>query len=294
MEQDRAAEAGEVPSEAAGSSATEADKDHRSFVAGLRVGVGLGAATFLLGIAFGSEAVAHGWGTLAPILCSVLVFSGSAQFALLTALAGGAGVVTAVTAAALINARFIPMGIAVAADLRGGRLRRALEGQTVVDASWVAAHVGGGRFDRSKLFGATAVQAPAWVAGTAVGVVLSPSPRLVDTFGLDVVFPAFFLLLLIEELHSSRRAGAAAAAGGAVAAGLVLLVPVGLALIASTTSALIGLVPRRGTGRQPHTGTSAGRAEPSPAPGRAEPSPAAARKRGVRRGRPRRHGRRPQ
>ncbi|MEV7227970.1 AzlC family ABC transporter permease [Polymorphospora sp. NPDC051019] len=216
-------------------------------VAGLRVGVGLALAAFMLAVTFGALARSEGWGVIAPIVCSLVVFSGSAQFALAAALAGGGGIPAAVTAAALINARFIPMGVAVAGDLRGGRLRRAIEGQAVVDASWVAAHLGGGRFDRYRLIGATIVQWPAWVAGTALGVALAPPESLVETLGLDVIFPAFFLLLLLDELRGARPSRFAAAVGGVVAAGLVLVVPTGLALLGSTAGALLGL---RGKGKQ--------------------------------------------
>ncbi|MEU9187535.1 AzlC family ABC transporter permease [Streptomyces sp. NPDC048484] len=220
----------------------EADGSRRqSFVAGIKVGVGLAAAGFVLAVTFGAFARSEGWGILPPIVCSLIVFSGSAQFALATALAGGGGVPTAIVAAALINGRFIPMGVAVAGDLRGGRLRRALEGQAVVDGSWVAAHLGGGRFDRYKLFGATAVQWPAWVAGTALGVVVAPPESLVETLGLDVVFPAFFLLLLLDELRGSRAARVAAALGACVAAALVFWVPAGLALLGASAAALLGL-----------------------------------------------------
>lgn len=213
------------------------DSRRQSFVAGVKVGVGLAVAGFVLAVTFGAFARAEGWGILAPIVCSLVVFSGSAQFALATALAGGGGVL----AAALINGRFIPMGVAVAKDLRGGRLRKALEGQAVVDGSWVAAHLGGGRFDRYKLFGATAVQWPAWVAGTALGVLVAPPESLVESLGLDLVFPAFFLLLLLDELRGSRTARTAAALGACVAGVLVFWVPAGLALLGAGAAALLGL-----------------------------------------------------
>lgn len=211
------------------------------YAEGARVGAGLAVATFVLGLTFGALTQALGWGTLAPILCSVLVFSGSAQFAMATALAGGSGVALAVGAAALINARFLPMGLSVAGALRGGPLRRAVEGQAVVDGSWVAAHRGGGRYDRELLIGATALQFPAWVLGTAVGVFAAPPPDVVERFGLDLVFPGFFLILLMEELRASRRARASAGLGGALAAGLVVVLPVGAALVGSAAAALIGL-----------------------------------------------------
>jgi 4-azaleucine resistance transporter AzlC len=211
------------------------------FLAGVRVGSGLAAAAFVMAVTFGATVRAQGWGLLAPVICSLVVFSGSAQFTLATALAGGGGPVPAVLAAGLINARFLPMGLAVGPSLRGGRVRRAIEGQAVVDGSWVAAHLGAGRFDRELLMGATIAQWPAWVAGTVVGVFFPPPAHLAHALGLDVVFPAFFLVLLIDELRGSRAARLAAGIAAAVAAGLALVVPAGVALVGATVGALVGL-----------------------------------------------------
>ncbi|GGW03224.1 hypothetical protein GCM10010230_37910 [Streptomyces narbonensis] len=211
------------------------------FRSGLAVGSGLAAASFLLATSFGALTQAQGWGTLAPILCSVVVFSGSAQFALVAALGTGGGVASAVTAAALINSRFLPMGMAVAGDLRGGRLRRALEGQAVVDGSWAAAHLGGGRFDRYVLFGATAIQWPAWVAGTALGVAVAPEPELMHRLGLDVITPALLVTFLIDELRKERANRLPALLGAVIAAALILVLPTGPALIGAAAAALVAL-----------------------------------------------------
>jgi 4-azaleucine resistance transporter AzlC len=208
---------------------------------GLRIGAGFAAATAMLGLTFGAQAQSLGWGALAPVVCSVLVFSGSAQFAMAAALAGGGGMGVAVSAAALINARFLPMGVAAASAFKGGRLRRAVEGQAVVDASWAAAHLGGGRFDREKMIGATLAQFPAWVLGTVAGVLVAPPPDVVTRFGLDVVYPGFFLLLLIDELRKEPSARLVAPLALGLAAALVLVLPVGLALVGSAAAALVGL-----------------------------------------------------
>jgi 4-azaleucine resistance transporter AzlC len=224
------------------------DDDHsrrRRYLGGVRVGLGLGFPTLLLAVTFGAMARDLGWGVLAPVVASAVVFSGSAQFALATSLGGGGGLPTAVASAALINARFAPMGLAVAPSLRGNRFRRAIEGQTVVDGSFVAAHMGGGRFDRERMMGATGVQYVAWVLGTLLGALLAPPPDLSEALGLDLVFPAFFLLLLLDEIRESRQARLAAGLGGAIAAGLVLAVPTGLALLGSSLGALVGLHRRR-------------------------------------------------
>jgi 4-azaleucine resistance transporter AzlC len=208
---------------------------------GLRRSAGLGASTFVLGVTFGALARAHGWGTAAPVVASFGIFSGSAQFALLSALAGGGAAWAAVASAGLINLRFLPMALAVTPALRGGRVRRAVEAQAVVDGSWVLAHQGDNRFDRGVLFGSALAQWPAWIMGTVLGVIAAPPRHLLDTAGLDVVFPAFFALLLLDELRHNPTAGRAAAAGALITAVLLLVLPTGPALLGGAGAALLGL-----------------------------------------------------
>lgn len=221
------------------------DDTGKRFRDGMRAGLGPAVATVPLGMAFGALAVSGGWGPWAPVVASMLVFSGSAQFTAATVLAGGGGGALALSAAGLMNARFVPMGLAIGPYLSGGRARKALESQAVVDASWVAAHLGGGRFDRYRLFGATAVQYPAWVGGTVAGVGFAPPPGVIATFGLDVVFPAFFLVLLIDELRGARRRTGVLSGvlGATISAVLLLVVPVGVALLGAALAATVGLRP---------------------------------------------------
>ncbi len=214
---------------------------------GLRRSAGLAASTFVLGVTFGALARAHGWGLGAPVAASLAVFSGSAQFALLTVLAGGGAAWTAVTSAALMNLRFFPMALSAAPSLRGGRTRHAVEAQAVVDGSWVLAHQGEGRFNRGVLFGSALAQWPSWVTGTILGVALAPSSQLLNATGLDVVFPAFFALLLFDEARRSRFAQIAAAGAAVITAGLLLALPSGPALLGGAASALLGL---RATGTE--------------------------------------------
>ena len=64
-------------------------------------------------------------GTVAPIVMSAIVFAGSSQFAATAVLAAGGGPLAAVAAGILLNARYVPMGVALAPSLEGGALRRA-------------------------------------------------------------------------------------------------------------------------------------------------------------------------
>jgi predicted branched-subunit amino acid permease len=144
-------------------------------------------------------------------------------------------------AAVLLNARFLPMGVAVAPFLKGGPLRRALEGQAVIDASWALASRGGGRFDREFMMGATIPQVAAWIGGTAIGAVGGNLIGDPERLGLDVVFPAFFLALLVEELRAGGRTIAVALIAAALSLALVPFVPAGVPVIAACAAALLGL-----------------------------------------------------
>ena len=228
---------------------------------GLRVGAGLAAASFALAVSFGAFAVTHGWPAGLTILMSLVVFSGSAQFALVTALASG-GLGPAVASAALMNLRFVPMAAATANSLSGSRWRRALEGQAVVDGSWVSARRPDGSTDRDKMIAATLVQWPAWVIGTALGALAVPSTDFVAATGLDLVFPGFFLVLLLDSLTESPRLIPMALAATAVAGLSGRFLPTGVALLLASVAALIAV--RRPEGEHPAADTSGKPAEAEP------------------------------
>jgi 4-azaleucine resistance transporter AzlC len=212
-----------------------------AYLAGARASVPFALATLVLGISFGVLARSLGWGIVAPIVFSVIAFSGSAQFAVAAVLGAGGGAVAAILAAVLLNARFGPMGVAIAPNLKGGPFRRALEGQAVVDASWALANRGGGRFDREFMIGATVLQGVGWISGTAIGAVGGDFIGNPERLGLDVIFPAFFLVLLVEELRRSHRAVAVALIAAALALVLVPFAPPGVPVIAACIAALFGL-----------------------------------------------------
>jgi predicted branched-subunit amino acid permease len=207
---------------------------------GLKAGVGFGLAALLLGVSFGVIAEPL-MGPVAPLVMSAVLFSGAAQFGSTAVLAAGGDAITAIAAGTMLNARFLPMGVAAAPALRGSLLRRAIEGQAVVDASWALAVQHDGGFDREVLIGATIPQYPAWVAGTAIGVAGGGAIGDPAALGLDAIFPAFFLGLLVAEL-GRPRAWAATLLGGAIALGLTPVLPPGLPVLLASAAALIALL----------------------------------------------------
>ncbi len=211
-----------------------------SFRRGVREAVPFAIAGGLLAVSFGVLANETGLGGVGAVVMSALVFGGSAQFASVGIYATGGGLGTALLAATLVNSRFLPMGVALAPYLPGGPLKRALQGQPLVDPSWILARQTDGAFDRHVLFGASAVQYVTWIGGTTLGAFVGTGDIDPDTLGVDAIFPAFFLILLLDEL---RRPGmrSVALAGALIALALVPLTPIGVPVVVASLAALVGL-----------------------------------------------------
>ena len=212
----------------------------QAFRDGFRAAVPFATAGGLVGVSFGVVAVDAGLSTVATIAMSILMFAGSAQFAMIAIFGAGGSIGAALVAGGLMNSRFLPMGAAFAPSLPGGPLKRALQGQAVVDASWALAAREDGSFNRWLLFGATSLQYMTWQLGTILGALggdVLGDPR---DLGLDAIYPAFFVALLINEVKS-RRALGVALLGGAIALALVPVAPAGIPVLVASLAALVGL-----------------------------------------------------
>jgi 4-azaleucine resistance transporter AzlC len=210
----------------------------------MRAALPLVIPTALIGASFGVAAVTTDWGTLAPIVMSAVVFSGAAQFATLAVLSAGGSVVTAIAAATLIASRFLAIGVALGPSMRGGTIRRAFEGQAVVDASLILARTGEARYGVRRLLGSTLPQYAGWTAGTIAGVLAGGSIPNPEDLGLDALFPAFFLVLVWEEL-GEKAARVTAVVASLVALVLIPIAPPGIPVVAASLAVLAGRLVQR-------------------------------------------------
>jgi predicted branched-subunit amino acid permease len=179
-------------------------------------------------------------GSIAPVVMSLIVFSGAAQFAALTVLTAGGGAVAAIAAGMLMNGRWLPMGLAVGPFLGGGPLKRAAQSLALVDASFALSSRGDGTYDRGVLVGATIPQWLAWSGGTLIGVLAGPVLGNPANLGLDAMFPAFFAVLLAAEARG-KLPTMAAATGALIALALMPFAPPGIPVLAAVGAALLGL-----------------------------------------------------
>jgi 4-azaleucine resistance transporter AzlC len=210
----------------------------------MRAALPLVIPTALIGASFGVSAATSGWGTVAPIVMSVIVFSGAAQFATLAVLSAGGSAITAIVAATLIASRFLAIGVALGPSMRGGKVRRALEGQAVVDAALILAKTGEGRYGVKRLLGSSLPQYVGWSAGTVAGVFAGNSIPDPESLGLDALFPAFFLVLVWSEL-GDRAARITAAVATLIAVVLIPIAPPGIPVVAATLAVLAGRLAQR-------------------------------------------------
>lgn len=206
----------------------------------------LAAAVAPFGLAFGVLSTQAGLHPLTAVGFSVLVFTGSAQFAAVAVLAGGGTVAAAVVAGLLLNIRCVAFGLVMAPVFPRSFARRALAAQLMIDEAMAV----GTSVDEPSLrwFGYVAGGLGvfvAWNLSTLVGALVVPATgSLVTDLGIDATIPAAFLALVWPRLADplQRRI---AVLGAVIALALVPVLPAGLPIIAAAAAVPLARWERR-------------------------------------------------
>jgi 4-azaleucine resistance transporter AzlC len=206
---------------------------------GMRAALPLAPSPILFGLSYGVLADATGFGAAAAVVMSATTFAGAAQFASVSVLDAGGTVAAAVLAAVFLNARYVAISITISSIFPGGRLRRLVEAQSIVDESW-ALSGRRGRFEWPILIGSGLVFYVLWVGSTAVGTAIGGVLEDPNALGLDAAFAALFLALAMPYLRE-RRARQAAALAAVITLALTPFTPAGVPIIAASAACLLGL-----------------------------------------------------
>jgi len=206
---------------------------------GVRAAIPIAPGPFVFGLSFGVLAESAGMGAAAAVVMSATTFAGAAQFAAASVLDAGGTVAAAIAAAAFLNARYVAISVTVASIFPGGRVRRLVESQLIVDESW-ALSGRGGRFEWPILVGAGLLLYVLWVGSTAIGTAVGGILDDPDALGLDAAFAALFLALAVPYLRK-RRALEAAALAAVITLVLTPVAPAGVPIIAAAAACLLGL-----------------------------------------------------
>ncbi|MFG1811807.1 AzlC family ABC transporter permease [Streptomyces sp. NPDC049040] len=189
------------------------------------------AADAVVGMSFGAIAVGLGLPVWLPMLLSVVVFAGAAQFLFVGLVAAGGSPVAAVAAGLLVNARHVPFGFAVGDVFGTGWLRRIVGSHLMVDetvAFTLAQHDPARRRTAYWLCGTGLFMS--WNAGVVVGAYGGRAVGDTDALGLDAAFPAVLLALLLPSLRTGRTRRAALA-GVLIALAATPFLPAGLPVL---------------------------------------------------------------
>jgi predicted branched-subunit amino acid permease len=206
---------------------------------GMRAALPLAPAPFLFGLTFGVLADTADMGALAATVMSATTFAGSAQFAVATIFDDGGTLLAAILAAVFLNARYVAIGVTVASIVPGGRVRRFVASQLIVDESW-ALSGRTGRYQWPVLAGAGLLLYVLWVGATALGAFVGGALEDPDALGFDAAFAVLFLALAAPYLRN-RRALQAAALAGAITLALLPVAPAGVPIVAAAGACLLGL-----------------------------------------------------
>lgn len=197
-------------------------------------------AVGVVGVSYGSLAMAYGFPLWVPLMLSTLVLAGASEFMFIGIVASGGSPLAAAVAGLLVNARHIPFGVTV----------RELVGQRA--AGLLGCHI---MNDESVVFGlsqSTPEQRKAaywlcglgvallWPVGVLIGASVGTFLPAPETIGLDAVFPAILLALVLPALKK-RTTLIRASSGTLLSLATVPFAPVGLPVLLS----LLGLLTRK-------------------------------------------------
>jgi 4-azaleucine resistance transporter AzlC len=194
----------------------------------------------IVGVSFGAIAVAGGLPVWVPVVMSLVVYAGSAQFSAVGVLLAGGGPLTAAATGLLLNTRTAAFSLAVADSLGRGRLTRLVGAHLVTDETVAFALAQTDPVRRRAAF---------WVSGTGlfavwnVGVLAGAlaGDTLGDTaaFGLDAAFPAVLVALVLPALREDGRIRRCALLGAALALAVTPTVPAGVPVLLALTGLVL-------------------------------------------------------
>jgi 4-azaleucine resistance transporter AzlC len=204
----------------------------------LRDVTAVAAGAAVNGASFGAITVAAGSPWWMPVLMSVVIFAGGAQFMAVGIVAAGGSPAAAVLAGLVLNVRHLPFGLAVGDVLGRSWFGRLVGSHLMIDETVAFALAQRDPARARAAYWACGVSLfIAWNVGVVGGALVGQSIGDPGAFGLDAAFPAALLALVLPALRDKATVRAALV-GAAIALGATPFVPAGVPVLL----ALLGLL----------------------------------------------------
>ncbi|WP_435106522.1 AzlC family ABC transporter permease [Arhodomonas sp. AD133] len=192
----------------------------------------------LVGLSFGAIATSSGVPLAVPIVLSLLVFAGSAQFAAVGIVLAGGSAAAAIVTGLMINARLMAYGFAVRDALGRSLCRRLLSAHLMTDVNTAIALQQDQPAHRRALFWQSGMAIfIVWNLAVAAGGIAGRHIADANAFGLDAALPAILFALIRPNLTDSATQRACAL-GSVTTLVTIPVLPPGLPVVSSVMGLL--------------------------------------------------------
>ncbi|GAA4150061.1 AzlC family ABC transporter permease [Streptomyces griseoincarnatus] len=188
----------------------------------------------VVGVSFGAIAVAGGLPVWVPVVMSLVVYAGSAQFSAVGVLLAGGGPVAAAATGLLLNTRTAAFSLAVAEHIGRTRLARLVGAHLVTDETVAFTLAQRDPARRRAAFWVSGIGLfTVWNVCVAAGALAGGALGDTARYGLDAAFPAVLAALVLPALREDAGVRRAALAGAVLALALTPAVPAGVPVLAA-------------------------------------------------------------
>lgn len=181
-------------------------KQNKHFLRGLKTGIPIALGYFAVAFALGITARGAGMSALQSGAMSLGMLASAGEFAAVTLIASGAGVLEMITTTVVVNLRYFLMGAALSQKVeeRTPLIHRFALSYCITDEIFGVCMAQEGYLVPVFVYGTTAVSAAGWTAGTVLGVLLGNILPHMLVNALSVALYGMFLAVIIPASKNNR------------------------------------------------------------------------------------------
>ena len=174
------------------------------FLRGTRTGIPIALGYFAVAFALGITARAAGMSALQSGAMSLGMLASAGEFAAVTLIASGAGVLEMITTTVVVNLRYFLMGAALSqkVDERTPLIHRFLLSYCITDEIFGVCMAQEGYLVPVFVYGTTWISAVGWTAGTVMGVLMG---NILPHFLVNALSVALYGMFLAVIIPASRK-----------------------------------------------------------------------------------------
>ena len=184
----------------------EQQNDNISFFKGMRDGVPIALGYFAVAFTLGITAGKAGMNALQSSLMSALMLASAGEFAAISMIGSGAGVMEMIVTTVVINMRYLLMSSALSQKVQQNRpfFHRIFMSYAVTDEIFGISMTVPGKLNPFYQYGAASVAAPGWILGTFLGTMVGmilPAPVM---SAMSVAIYGMFLAVVIPPARKNK------------------------------------------------------------------------------------------